>query len=75
MKLFKFSFGGDDRYVAFEDETDAYENRSTIDPMYEWTPVQIDEVTVEGYSISLTPTEGSDGEIAPRRRGRQKQGE
>lgn len=55
MKLFNYEFGGDEKYGVFENTETAYEKRSEIDPMYEWTPVVITEVTVDGYEIHLTP--------------------
>lgn len=60
MKLFLFEFAHDRKYGAFASEEEAYEQRATVDSMYEWTPVEITEVTVEGYELTLTPVHTED---------------
>lgn len=55
MKLFKFTLGIYEQYGVFNDEKEAYEKRATIDPAYYYTPVEIAEVTVPGYEITLKP--------------------
>jgi hypothetical protein len=55
MKLFKFTLGAFDKYGVFTDIVSAYENRVTVDPQFHYLPVEIEEVTVDGYDIILQP--------------------
>jgi hypothetical protein len=60
MKLFRYTMGHTDVFAAAHDEQDAYDRRGMIDPTFEWTPVVIEEVTLEGFQIVLF----SDEELA-----------
>lgn len=55
MKLFKFICGSDEKIGPFKDETEAYDRRTEIDPTFHFLPVRIEEVTLPGYVISITP--------------------
>lgn len=55
MKLFKFTLGVYEAYGVFEDAQDAYNSRNKVDEQYDYLPVEITEVTVEGYEIILKP--------------------
>lgn len=55
MKLFRYTSGHDDKFAPAVDEKDAYERRAEVDPTFHFLPVQIEELTVEGYEITLTP--------------------
>jgi hypothetical protein len=65
MKLFRFTMGHVDLLGAFEDATDAYERRNEVDHTFDWTPVVIEEVVLEGYEITVTSTHGD----APKNKG------
>jgi len=55
LKLFKFTCGLDEKIGVFKDEKEAYERRTEVDPTFHFLPVQIDEITVPGYEIAITP--------------------
>lgn len=50
MKLFKFEMGSE-KLGAFKDAEDAYERRTEVDHTYDYLPVKITEVVLEGYEI------------------------
>lgn len=56
MKLYKYTFGDFESYGAAKDDKDAFERRMDIDPQFHYVPVTIEQVTLEGYEITLTPT-------------------
>lgn len=64
MKLYRYISGMDEKYAAAESPEDAYDRREEVDPTYHFTPVRIEEVTLEGYTITVTP----EGETNKRRR-------
>lgn len=55
MKLFKYVSGADEVYAPAESKEEAYRNRAKVDHTFHFLPVEIEEVTVPGYSITLTP--------------------
>lgn len=55
MKLYKYTFGDFESYGSAKDDTDAFERRISIDPQFHYVPVTIEEVTLEGYKITVTP--------------------
>ena len=55
MKLFKYICGADERYGIAADEQDAYAKRAKIDPTFHFLNVRIEEVSVPGYKITITP--------------------
>lgn len=59
MKLFRYISGVDERYGAAEDEKDAYDRRREVDHTFHFLPVRIEEVTLEGYEITLKPIKQS----------------
>lgn len=56
MKLYKYTFGDWERYGAANDDTDAFERRMDIDPQFHYVPVEIEQVTLQGYEITVTPS-------------------
>lgn len=54
MKLFNIGLPGQTQtlFVA-KDKKDAYERRTEVDHTFDFLPVEIEEVTVEGYDIRL----------------------
>lgn len=58
MKLFKYICGRDEKFGAAKDETDAFDKRVEVDATFAWLPVEIEEVKVDGYTITLTPIAG-----------------
>lgn len=56
MKLYKYSFGDFEHYGPAKDDADAFERRTDIDPQFHYVPVTIEEVTLEGYEITVTAT-------------------
>lgn len=60
MKLFRYTMGHTDIFAAALDAQDAYDRREQIDVTFGWTPVVIEEVTLEGFQIVLF----SDEELA-----------
>lgn len=65
MKLYKYTFGDWERYGAAKDDADAFERRMDIDPQFHYVPVVIEEVTIEGYTISVTKDEPKTGTADP----------
>lgn len=57
MKLFKFTLGVNEKYGVFHDAQEAYDKRESVDVQFHYTPVEIEEVRVEGYEIILKPVE------------------
>lgn len=55
MKLFKYQMGTDEKLGVAKDEKDAYDRREEVDHTFNFLPVKITEVTLEGYEITLTP--------------------
>jgi hypothetical protein len=53
MKLFRYTMGHTDIFAAALDAQDAYDRREQIDVTFGWTPVVIEEVTLEGFQIVL----------------------
>jgi len=80
MKLFRFTVGYDEKFYPFENEREAYERRAEVDPTFTWLPVQIQEISIPGYTIMVVPenatTEAETSElveeVAAPRRGRRK---
>lgn len=55
MKLYQYKLGVETQLAAAHDDQDAYERRSEVNPVFAFTPVEISEVIVEGYEITLKP--------------------
>lgn len=53
MKLFKYQMGTDEKLGAAKDEQDAYDRRAEVDHTFNFLPVQITEVKIDGYEITL----------------------
>lgn len=54
MKLFNIGLPGQTQHLfVAKDKEDAYERRAEVDHTFEYLPVVIEEVTVEGYEIKL----------------------
>lgn len=51
MKLYKYICGIDEKYGAANDEKDAYDRRTDVDPTFHFLPVQIEEVTIDGFEV------------------------
>lgn len=65
MRLYRYTLGGLDKFGVAADETDAYNQRATIDPTFDYLPVMIEEVQVEGYEITVVPFELKQGVKEP----------
>ncbi len=59
-KLFRYTMGNTELFAPAYDEQEAYEQRAEVDHTFEWTPVEITQVEVEGYTIVCV----SDEELA-----------
>ena len=55
MKLYKLSVGDVERLAVAKDEEEMFERRAEVEPSFDYLPVQIEEVTVEGYEIVAKP--------------------
>jgi protein tyrosine phosphatase (PTP) superfamily phosphohydrolase (DUF442 family) len=64
MKLYKYIFGDFEKYGPAIDEADAHERKVDVDPQFHYVPVIVEEVTVEGYEISVKAIDDTE---APRR--------
>lgn len=57
MKLFKLEVGNTLEYAAAESLEDMIERKEEVDPSFAFLPVQIEELTLEGYEIVVTSTD------------------
>ncbi|MEK4191770.1 hypothetical protein NYE59_01660 [Paenibacillus sp. FSL L8-0323] len=59
MKIFELSMGRIKHYVAAEDEVQAYKQGTDPDnfPDINYMPFEINEVSIPGYTITVTPNE------------------
>lgn len=55
MKLFRFTLGTIEHLAVFADIAEAQEKRATVEPVFDYTPVVIEEVTIAGYDVVVTP--------------------
>jgi len=55
MRLYQYKLGVETQLGAAQDDQDAYERRAEVNPVFAFTPVEISEVIVEGYEITLKP--------------------
>jgi len=55
MRLYQYKLGVETQLGAAQDDQDAYEKRAEVNPVFAFTPVEISEVIVEGYEITLKP--------------------
>jgi hypothetical protein len=53
MKLFRLTLGSTEKFGVAKNEKEMYKERAEIDPTFEYTPVVIEEVEVDGYEITL----------------------
>ncbi|MUT66019.1 hypothetical protein [Paenibacillus sp. NEAU-GSW1] len=58
MRLYRYTIGHTELYSAADNDEEAYERRTEVDPTFGWTPVVIEEVKLEGYEITVTPLNG-----------------
>ncbi|AHV96149.1 MULTISPECIES: hypothetical protein [Paenibacillus] len=66
MKLFKLEIGNTITYAAAESQEDMEQRKADVDAQFAFLPVQIEELTLEGYEITVTPL---DAEEKPRNKG------
>jgi hypothetical protein len=67
-KLYRYTLGNIDRFGVADDADEAHAKRSEVDHTFEFLPVLIEEVQLEGYTINVTKDD-QEAE-APRTRGR-----
>lgn len=53
MKLYQYTCGDYQKYGVGDDESDAYTRRAEVDPTFHYLPVTIEEVSVDGYEITV----------------------
>jgi hypothetical protein len=74
-KLYRYTLGNIDRFGVANDTDEAHEKRAEVDHTFEFLPVQIEEVQIDGYTITVTKDD-QEAEAprqeagAPRARGR-----
>ncbi|MNZ84422.1 hypothetical protein D3C78_1031780 [compost metagenome] len=54
MKLFKLEIGNTLEYAAAESLEDMDERKADIDPQFAFLPVEITELIIPGYEITVT---------------------
>lgn len=54
MKLFRLTIGHADTFAAAESKEDMMKRKSEVDPSFAWLPVEISEVVLESYEITVT---------------------
>lgn len=55
LKLFNFTCGIDEKIGVFASAEDAYDRREEVDATFYFLPVTIEEITVPGYVVTITP--------------------
>jgi hypothetical protein len=70
MKLYRYTCGDHDKLGVAEDEQDAYERRTEVDPSFHYLPVVVEEMKLDGYEITVKSTDGTE---ASKRGGRKAQ--
>jgi hypothetical protein len=55
MKLFRLTLGSTEKFGVAKNEKEMYKERAEIDPTFDYTPVVIEEVKVDGFVIELRP--------------------
>lgn len=58
MKLFRYTCGDHEHFSAAEDEKDAYDRREEVNAEFYYLPVVVEELRIDGYEITLTPSSG-----------------
>jgi len=66
MKLFKLTVGLIEKYGVAESEQDMYERRTEVDYSFDYLPVIVEEIVVDGYDIVANPLALA-GEDKPKR--------
>jgi hypothetical protein len=59
MKLYKISIGHIETYAVGEDAADVFQRKAEYDPSFDYLPIAIEEITVEGYDITVSSVGGS----------------
>jgi outer membrane biosynthesis protein TonB len=55
-KVFIISMGGlADKFMVAADQEEAFERRAEVDQSYEYLPVQVKELEIEGFEIQAKP--------------------
>jgi hypothetical protein len=57
MNLYKLEMGNNLVYAAAESLEDMIKRKEEVDATFAFLPVQIEELTLEGYEIVVTPTD------------------
>jgi hypothetical protein len=66
MKLFKLEIGNTIAYAAAESLEEMDQKKAEVDEQFAFIPVQIEELTIPGYVIDVTPV---DDEEKPKNKG------
>jgi outer membrane biosynthesis protein TonB len=65
-KVFIISMGGlADKFMVAADQEEAFERRTEVDQSYEYLPVTIKELEIEGYDIHAKPKKEEKTEELP----------
>lgn len=66
-KIFILSLpGAEEKMIVAEHAEEAFERRAEVDPAYDFLPVQVTELEIEGYTIHVTPLkEEKPNEVEP----------
>lgn len=51
MKLFEITLGSNRHFIVAKNEEEAFERRAEVDHSYDYLPVQVSELKIEGYNI------------------------
>lgn len=51
MKIFEITLGTNRHLIVAKDEQDAFERRTEVDQTYDYLPVEVKELKIEGYVI------------------------
>lgn len=53
MKIFELSLGTNKHLMIAKNSEDAYERRAEVDHSYDYLPVEVKELEIEGYDIHV----------------------
>jgi hypothetical protein len=65
MKLYRVSIGHTELFAAGIDSDDIYNRRESLDHTFAYLPIVIEEVKLEGYEITVTPSKAKQDSVVP----------
>lgn len=51
MKIFEITLGSNKNLIVAKNKEEAFEKRAEVDPSYDYLPVEVNELKIDGYDI------------------------